>query len=247
MPVRSRAVAAAVRLLEQASDVETLALLTVEALRNEMRVDGYGAPPSPVRLARAFSRPGRKPEFDRASLVVAVVEWGLEDILDAAQRQAHAYMEAAVEARGGAGLEPMIATVHRHLREHEPAGYSNAVNARERIFYLSLALADDERTIARLLRDFLRRNQEIYEEVVEVYLALFRRRLAAGVSAADLIRAGHGYVRGSHVYTRTGAAIDQTTVADTLLRIVWSHTVPVDAPEVDVIAELSGAIRSGIG
>jgi hypothetical protein len=233
-----RTVAAALRIVADASVDDFLALLTIEALRNEMAVDERGQPaPSSRTIGQAFSAPGRDGQFDRSVLAQAMLVRTIDDMVAVASASIEGYLQAADTVRRGGGPEAFTSVIARDLGHHEAGGHA-ATNARERVFNLFVALSDDEPAMARHLRRFLSRYVEVFEPLVEVYVKLFNRRLASGVSSERLYLAIHCYLRGVTFYSRCGVNFDAEIVSETVLRILWSHTTPVAGVERNPIGEL---------
>jgi len=238
MDVSDRTVAAALKILGDASTESVLALLTLEALHNEMKGDGHGSPaPAARTIAAAFPSKSGETRFSRAKLVEAMLARTIDDLIAVAGAHADGYLQAADTVRRGGGAEAILAAVSRDSQGYQPGG-ADSINQYERALHLCLAMSDDDPGLARQLREFLRRHGEVYAEAVTVFGKLFNRRFATGVTAAQLHMTLNAYLRGVQLHLRFGAPVDLDVIGNTVIRIYWSHTTPIAGPERNPVAEL---------
>ena len=121
--------------------------------------DEDAATPSGRTIAQAFSDRSEKP---LSTAEFCSKRWARADHrrrIVVARANAAACDLAAAAVRRAGGPESVAAIVARGARDHEPGG-NDAINQRERMFHLCIALCDiDDPAIARELRNFLRRHR----------------------------------------------------------------------------------------
>lgn len=228
--VRERVVRAATRLVGAADGRELFRMLTRGALHDAVVHDGDPNPPSQKAITRAFART-EGGQFDQDLLIDAVLEKSIEDMRAVATANSAGYMEAAQAIEDGAGPEVFVAALSTDLAAWIPGLTDADGDARDRVFYLTVALADDGRTLARLHRIQHQAVKDIYRQAYYRFLEVFDRVLADGVTYEQLFHAISGYLEGVQIPRRFGAEVPDDLVADTIYRTFWSHTKPVNGEE----------------
>ena len=166
----------------------------------------------------------------------------VEEIKSSARANADGYLQAADTIRRGGGPEAITAAVAGDLRDYVPSGIPD-VDARERTYYLAVAMADDNRGVARQLREFLEAHKAIHQVAYQAFLALFNRRPATSVTFDGLYYAVSGYLEGVQLYKRYGLAVSDDRITDSMIRIFWAHTRPLTGPEHHPLGEMWGGLN----
>ncbi len=242
MEAAERSTEAALRLIADAHVADTFAFLTLERLHNEISHDGHGTPPDRRRISREFADGTR---FSALTLVHRALAAVVDEIIGDTLSNADGYVAVTAAGDLGAAGRGLLTALADDQLTFDPLGDNDHRNGRARLFHLCCALADNDRTCAALLRRYFERHTEIYVEsgLYEQGLGLIRRALAPGVTTKQLHAAVHNYLRGTVFYARCGLVTPDPQRMQTIIRIVWSHSVPTAEPESPTLDECLAVAR----
>lgn len=242
MPIKERVAQAAIRILRREARDEILGLLTLDALRDEMKDDRSTEPvPAPRTMRTHFSTAG---DFDRTKVLIAALDEISARIRAVSEANTRGYLQAAETVTVGEGIGSFYAALGNDLGEFEMDALDEEGIEREFIYYLASAVGPFDSAIQRQMTAAAEINRTIYTKAYIGFLEVLNRKLATGVEMMQVIVAVSGYLEGIALYERQGIPIRRETVVDTILRIFWSHSTPLLADERLPVEELFASINS---
>lgn len=236
--VLDRTVEAALRLIQRADSDDLFALITAEAVRDNM-LDEDGPPHSSTTIRKAVG--AQRGAAFRQRLFNATLSRAVDDLVQTANENASKYIQAADTIRRGgpnaaAVAGPAIAAaIVADLKAFFPS--DALIAGRERIYYLALAMADGDQNVKRILNGGFASSQDAYLAAYQAFQDVTGRTLSAQVSDDQVFLAVSGYLEGIGVYRRFRPVSDDQVI-DSVIRIFWAHTTPHGEEEIAPLADL---------
>jgi hypothetical protein len=225
---------------------EAAAEMLTDQGRNDVR------PPSTRTVGYQFRGSSGTRKFDRGILASALLARALERNGEIERAAAEAHLIAAdalAEAAGdpNADLRPVITAIFAEMQGRSPGAADPLLEARERVRYAAFAACDRDGALAKTLRNHDEVNDGMFDAVYERYLRISGRRPASGYTLRNMRHLIAMFLEGETVRARYGGSLPPVLVADTVLRMFWALSAPVDGPELDYQAEALAAIRQASG
>ena len=152
------------------------------------------------------------------------------------------FAETARE-RPDAARAALRSALGNDLRPHEPGSTEDgSIEARERAFYLLVALCGPKRSPATHLRVASQAASATYGPLLERLVEQTGRVFERGADATQ--RAISCYLEGVVLHGRFGNAPHPEEVEDTVMRLFLATTRPAGSPPVDPAAEIFGEAAS---
>ena len=193
----------------------------------------FGTPPdgdAPGRLA-----------FNRRDLALAVLEAALQDAVGASADAAEVYRAAAdgLPARGS--MDEVLDAVRANLDAFVPGASPEDVSPRERMYFLALAICDEDRDVSRTLREARARQIDRYAPMYRAYLDALDRELRPDRTVTDLANAVYALLDGHIARLRFDPSVPSAWVGEAVLTLFASFTVRRGATPRTASDELLGA------
>jgi hypothetical protein len=248
-PTKRLLVEASLRRVAEASLDEFLAFLTpvavaarAERLIADERRDSE--PPRESTVRYHFKREGTRAGFDLDALAAQLVDFACEAVEQISRTSAADYMAAITSLKEAGSLEPVAQALASELGVYRPGGTPDPfADARERVFFMAIAAADDGGETARRLRECDRLTEQLFAGIYDAGLAITGRRMVGGYSTRDLAKLISMFLNGEAMRYRYGNSVAVSTVVDTVLRLFWVFTASHDEQDLDVAANLMRAIE----
>lgn len=190
--------------------------------------------------ARAQDTDDGRLAFQRRDLALAVLEAALEDATAASADAADLYQQAAASLPATGAMDDVLAAITANLNAFVPGASTDDVSPRERMYWLALAVCDEDRDVARLLRAARGRQIERYGPTYQAYMDAMDRELKPGRTVADLANTIYALLDGHIARLRFDPHVPSDWLGDTVLCIFASFTVRRGEEPRDTAAELLG-------
>ena len=234
--VRDEIVAAAMR---QVGDVDLAALfraVTPETLAADER---WSASSVRYHFGAREEGDGRgRLSFQRRDLALAVLAAALGDAVGASSDAADAYETVAATLRTAETLDEVLAAMAQNLAAFVPGATTADVSPRERMYFLALAVCDDDRAVARELREARTRQIERYLPMYQAFIDALDRELRPGRTLQDLANAIYALLDGHIARLRFDPSTPSDWLGDTVTSVFASFTVRRGAEPQDVARDL---------
>lgn len=176
--------------------------------------------------------------FQRRDLSLAMLEHVLSDVTRDSAVAAETYEQAAAELSASGSLAGAVDAVRANLDRFTPGAGAEDISARERMYYLALAVADTDSDAARLLRTNRRQQQERFLEVYATYLDALDRELRPGRTLEELACAVAAVLDGHLIRVRFDPGSPGDWVGDAIMAILAAFTTRRGTPPWDLEREL---------
>jgi hypothetical protein len=190
--------------------------------------------------ARAQDQDNGRLAFQRRDLALAVLEAALHDATVASADAAELYQQSAAALPAAGTMDEVLAAITANLNAFVPGASTDDVSPRERMYWLALAVCDEDRDVARLLRDARGRQIERYGPTYQAYMDALGRDLKPGRSVLDLANTIYALLDGHIARLRFEPSVPSAWLGETVLSIFASFTVRRGEEPRDAADELLG-------
>jgi hypothetical protein len=178
--------------------------------------------------------------FQRRDLGLAVLAAALADAVGASSDAADAYEDTAASLATAGTVDEVLAAMAANLAAFVPGASTEDVSPRERMYFLALAVCDDDRGVARELREARARQIARYLPMYQAFLDALGRDLRPGRTLRDLANAIYALLDGHIARLRFDPNTPSEWVGDTVMSVFASFTVRRGAEPRDLVRELLG-------
>lgn len=178
--------------------------------------------------------------FQRRDLGLAVLEAALADAVNASHSAAEMYDAAAASLPARGSMDEVLAAITANVDAFVPGALPDDVSPRERMYFLAIAVCDDDREVARTLREARARQIERYGPMYRAYLDALGRELKPGRTLEDLANAIFALLDGHIARLRFDPQVPSDWVGETVLTLFASFTVRRGETPHDAASELLG-------
>ncbi|MDO9407873.1 hypothetical protein [Patulibacter sp.] len=163
--------------------------------------------------------------FNRRDLGLAVLEAALQDAIGASADAADVYRAAAESLPSRGSMDEVLDAVKANLAAFVPGASPEDVSPRERMYFLALAVCDEDRDVSRRLREARSRQIERYAPMYRAYLDALDRELHPERTVADLANAIYALLDGHIARLRFDPSVPSEWVGEAVLTLFASFTV----------------------
>lgn len=188
--------------------------------------------------ARAQDQDGGRLAFQRRDLALAVLEAALRDAAEASADAAEIYQQAAAALPASGSMDDVLAAIAANLDAFVPGASSEDVSPRERMYFLALAVCDEDRDVARLMRAVRAGQIERYAPMYRAYMDALGRELKPGRTVEDLANTIYALLDGHIARLRFEPNVPSEWLGETVLSIFASFTVRRGDEPHDATSEL---------
>jgi len=178
--------------------------------------------------------------FQRRDLALAVLDAALQDAIGASEDAAQIYHRAAAALPARGSMDDVLAAITANLSLFVPGASPEDVSPRERMYFLALAVCDEDRDVARAMREARSRQLDRYEPMYRAYMDALDRELKPGRTLRDLANAIYALLDGHIARLRFDPNTPSDWVGETVLTLFASFTVRRGQPVRDAASELLG-------
>jgi AcrR family transcriptional regulator len=190
-----------------------------------------------------FHKPKSQRQFDREALFLELLERACDQVAQASRKVTETHLANATAMESSGEVAPLYEAVAAGLEHYRPGAEDPAVDAREVIYFLGIALCDHERSVAQQLRATDEQTESTFARVYERFLDMTGRRIAAGYSVRDLAKLISMLLNGESMRYRYGNSLPLAKVADAGMRLFWALTTPEGEEDWDIEQDVRTAIR----